>query len=104
MASERRLCYNNNNLKTKTKEKSPNCIKCGRVLILIEEKTEKIDNYYFPVTTFTYECSDLVCREDSEKKTIARMKLREEQETSRLNRVKDRAIRVEFNKSANKNI
>ena len=52
---------------------SRKCHRCGNFLILSDEKTEKVEGQYGPVTTSTYTCSDPECQKQMDKE-IAKMK------------------------------
>ena len=59
------------------------CSQCGSILILVEEKTEYIDNNPHPITVSIFKCSNFECQEAREKAIAARMKAREEQDKAR---------------------
>lgn len=63
------------------------CNQCDSKLIVVKKKTEKIEGNRSPVTFVTYRCSDKTCQEDIDKKTDKRLKLQEEQEQAKQNRI-----------------
>lgn len=62
------------------------CSQCGSKLILIG-KTETKDNFS-KITITTYKCSNKTCQDGITKRTTARIKLQDEQNTARANRLK----------------
>lgn len=72
------------------------CSQCGSKLIQIG-KTETKDNFS-KITITTYKCSNKSCQDTIDKRTTARIKLQDEQNVARANRLKSN-IRLNRRKS-----
>lgn len=66
----------------------PKCNQCGGKLVLVEEKTVKIENYASLVTTKTYKCLNEKCQVEIDKKTVGRIKLQKQQDEAKKSRIK----------------
>ncbi len=69
-----------------TPNKSTACSQCGSRLILVK-KTHTKDNFS-KITITSYRCSNKSCQDTIDKKTIARIKLVDQQNLARANRLK----------------
>ncbi len=67
---------------------SPKCNHCGGKLVLVEERTVKIENYASLITTKNYKCLNEECQVDIDKKTVGRIKLQKQQDLAKESRVK----------------
>lgn len=65
------------------------CSECGSNLLLVEEKTEIVEDQLSPVTTSIFQCSDNKCKKEFDMRTALRMKLIKEQETARVKRIEN---------------
>jgi DNA-directed RNA polymerase subunit RPC12/RpoP len=63
------------------------CTYCGSKLVLVSEKTAKLDNYASLVTTKIYKCSNKECQSDIDKKTTGRITLQKQQEKAKKTRI-----------------
>jgi len=56
----------------------PTCSQCESPLIFVSKVTEKTEGSLFPQTTTIYTCSNIPCREETDRETVKRIKLRED--------------------------
>lgn len=70
----------------------PRCNQCGGELALVSQKTEKLEGSSFPLTVVTYRCLNKSCQAEIDSKTKNRMRLREEQEKARKNRINSKML------------
>lgn len=57
-----------------------NCSQCQSPLVLVSQKTEKVEGSLFPQTSTIYHCSDQNCQEEKDKQVEKRLKLLRDKE------------------------
>ncbi len=79
-------------------DETPKCFHCGSSLILVSQKTDKIEGSTFPHTTIKYRCSDKKCQEEIDRQIAKRQKIQEEKELIEKKRaemkIKNRALKL----------
>jgi hypothetical protein len=70
------------------KTNASKCYQCGSELILVKRTTEKTEGSHFPQTISIYRCSNTTCQEEKDRQEEKRIKLKEEKEVEKNERIK----------------